>query len=203
MTVYSEIGYKEYDLIIAAVYHKLETISEVEKDEILFEYFRYEYEKISIFKEIVDRMIAEFHEDGFETIAKEASCTEQEKELMIYMDSLKTFKENHNWIVDDIFDQATENLPYDEFEEYYDDYQGYSCTYSNDAVNTFLKHFPLTELPHFDSYYQGLYDSIEEFYEEMEQMKRDDPDCDYNKEDYVMHDEHVFDKNPIKAGPYI
>ena len=203
MTVYSEIGYKEYDLINAAVWHKLETMSDAEKNEILFDILKEEYENISIFKEIVDRMISEFHEDGFETIAEEASCTEQEKELLIYMDSLQTFKENYSWVIDDIFDAATENLPYGEFEEYYSDYQGYSMTYSNDAVNTFLEHFPITELTHFDSYYQGLYDDIEEFYEEMEQMKKDDPDCDYNKEDYVMYNDYVFDKNPIKAGPYV
>jgi len=120
------------------------------------------------------------------------------------IEDLKTFKENHIWIIDEIFNAALENLPWDEFEECYNDYQGYSCTYSNDAVNVFLKHFPVDQLTHFDSYYQGLYDDINEFYAEMEEFKQDPVfQCDYDKDDYVMYEDYVFDKNAIKEGPYV
>ena len=34
-------------------------------------------------------------------------------------------------------------------------------------------------------------------------MKEEDPDCDYNKEDYVFHDGYVFDTQPILEGPYV
>lgn len=203
MTTLSDLSFRENDLINAAIYHKLETLTPEEKDSYLYDFFRTEYENIILFKEIVDRMISEFDENGFEKMAKDADFTSEETELLIYMDSLETFKRNHNWIIDDIFDQATENLPLDQFEEYYDDYQGYSSTYSNDAVNVFLKHFPIDELTHFDSYYQGMYDSIDEFYEHMNQHKEDDPDCDYDPSDYVFYDDYVFDKHPLKAGPYV
>ena len=120
------------------------------------------------------------------------------------IEDLKTFKENHIWIIDEIFNAALENLPWDEFEECYNDYQGYSCTYSNDAVNVFLKHFPVDQLTYFDSYYQGLYDDINEFYAEMEEFKQDPVfQCDYDKDDYVMYEDYVFDKNAIKEGPYV
>ena len=119
------------------------------------------------------------------------------------MTNLDVFKANHNWIIEDIYEQALNYLPLDKFEELYDDYQGFSSTYTNDAVNVFLDVFPIEELPHFDSYYQGLYDDLEEFYKEMDEMKEFDPDCDYNKEDYVIHDGYVFDTEPILAGPYV
>ena len=114
-----------------------------------------------------------------------------------------TFKANHNWIIEEVFEQALVYLPHDQFEELYDDYQGFSSTYSNEAVNVFLDVFFAEELQHFDSYYQGLYNSIEEFYAEMDEMKEFDPDCDYNKEDYVFHDGFVFDTCPCLEGPYI
>ena len=113
------------------------------------------------------------------------------------MNHLETFKMNKVLIIDDIYDQALIHLPSDKFEELYDDYQGFSCTYSNDAVNVFLDVFFAEELSHFDSYYQGSYDSLEEFYKEMDEIKESDPDCDYNKEDYVIHDGYVFDTRPF------
>ena len=116
---------------------------------------------------------------------------------------IRNFKKTHNWIDDEIFEEALIHLPHDQFIQYYDDYQGNSATYTNDAVNTFLDVFPITELPHFDSYYQGLYDDLNQFYEEMDEMKEEDPDCDYNKEDYVFHDGYVFDTQPILEGPYV
>ena len=204
MTVFSEIDSKEYDLISAATWYRLEHMSDAEKNEILFEHLTEEYEKISIFHEIVNRIISDVGENEFEDIAEEASCDKQETDLLICLTDLQTFKENHNWIIDDIFDAATENLPLDQLQKYYDDYQGYSSTYSNDAVNVFLQHFPVDQLVHFDSYYQGLYDDLDEFYKEMEEFKQDPVfQCDYDKDDYVIYDEYVFDKNAIKQGPHV
>lgn len=203
MTVFSEIDSKEHNLICAATWYKLENMSDAEKNEILFDIIKDEYERESIFHDIVNRIISDVGENNFEEVAEEASCDEQETNLLIYLTDLQTFKENHDWIIDDIFDAATEHLPLDKFEEYYNDYQGFSSTYSNDAVNVFLDVFPIEELPHFDSYYQGLYDDLEEFYKEMDEMKESDPDCDYNKEDYVIHDGYVFDTEPVLAGPYV
>lgn len=113
------------------------------------------------------------------------------------MTNLETFKANHVFIIEDIYDQALIHLPHDKFEVLYDDYQGYSSTYGNDAVNVFLDVFFAEELINFEAYYQGSYDSLEEFYAEMDEMKEADPDCDYNKEDYVIHDGYVFDTEPV------
>ena len=117
---------------------------------------------------------------------------------------LQKFKDNHIWIIEEIFEEAIKNLPWDKFEEYYDDYQGYSCTYSNNAVNVFLKHFPLEEIFYFDSYYQGLYDNLDVFYTECEEFNEDPLfQCDFDRDDYVMYEDYVFDKNPHKEGPFV
>ena len=203
MTVFSEIDSKEHDLISSATWYKLENMSDAEKNEILFDIIKEGYERESIFHDIVNRIITDVGEDEFEQVAEEASCDKQETNLLIHLTDLQQFKKDHNWIIDDIFDAATEHLPLDRFEELYDDYQGFSSTYTNDAVNVFLDVFPIDELPNFDSYYQGLYDDLEEFYKEMDEMKDFDSDCDYNKEDYVIHDGYVFDTEPILEGPYV
>ena len=67
-----------------------------------------------------------------------------------------------------------------------------------------LDRFPVDQLVYFDSYYQGLYDDLDEFYKEMEEFKQDPVfQCDYDKDDYVIYDEYVFDKNAMKEGPYV
>ena len=104
MTVFSEIDSKEYDLICAATWYKLENMSDAEKNEILFDIIKEEYERESIFSDIVNRIISDVGENNFEEVAEEASCDEQETNLLIHLQDLKEFKQSHNWIIDDIFD---------------------------------------------------------------------------------------------------
>ena len=108
MTVFSEIDSKEHDLISSATWYKLEN---TEKNEILFDIIKEGYERESIFHDIVNRIITDVGEDEFEQVAEEASCDKQETNLLIHLTDLQQFKKDHNWIIDDIFDAATEHLP--------------------------------------------------------------------------------------------